>query len=123
MNDTHGHTEGDRILVGLGGLMTELAPDGGLTARWGGEEFVLYLHGHDMDAAHTFAEHLRAAVQDATLGRVNVTVTVGVAEWPTRDALHHAFLHADDAMYEAKAAGRNRVIRSSATATLHPAQA
>ncbi|THF84764.1 GGDEF domain-containing protein [Deinococcus sp. KSM4-11] len=121
VNDTHGHTEGDRILVGLGQLMKNLVPPDGLAARWGGEEFVLYLHGQDVDAAHAFADDLRAAVQDATLGRVRMTISSGVAAWRTRDTLHHAFLHADDAMYEAKQAGRNRVIRSSPPASGHPA--
>ena len=112
VNDTHGHAEGDRILAALGTLMTRVIPSGSLTARWGGEEFVVYLHGHDAASAEAVAETVRAEAQHTLWGSVSITVSIGVAPWPSGETLHHAFLHADEALYAAKRQGRNRVRRA-----------
>ncbi len=109
VNDTHGHAEGDRLLTELGTLLTHLIPAGRPMARWGGEEFVVYLHGHDVASARVVAETVRAAVQHTLPGHVAITVSIGVALWPSGETLHHAFLHADEALYAAKREGRNRV--------------
>ena len=112
VNDTHGHAEGDQILTQLGALMTHLIPPGSLVARWGGEEFVVYLHGHDAASAEAVAETVRAEAQHTLWGSVSITVSIGVAPWPSGETLHHAFLHADEALYAAKRQGRNRVRRA-----------
>lgn len=115
INDRLGHLEGDRCLVEIGRLgrgVIEAA--GGLFARLGGEEFVVSLPGRDEREAMQIAEALRAAVAASGLAHADgrpLTVSIGVATGapgPLRvDALLNA---ADEALYRAKAAGRNRVM-------------
>ncbi|MFC3831285.1 MULTISPECIES: GGDEF domain-containing protein [Deinococcus] len=123
VNDTHGHAEGDRILTELGTQLLRVIPPGTLTARWGGEEFVVYLHGHDVLNAAAVADTVRAAAQHTLFGHVAITVSIGVASWPTDDTLHHAFLHADEALYTAKREGRNRVWVAGQTAPVQSGSA
>lgn len=113
-NDTHGHLEGDRILIELGVLLGEgLQPPREMLARYGGEEFVLLLPGMGLEQAVQRAERLRRGVERSTLG---VTVSIGVAvlvpeagEDPSR-----LIREADMALYEAKRRGRNRVVQAGA---------
>ena len=115
INDRLGHLEGDRCLVEIGRLgrgVIEAA--GGLFARLGGEEFVVSLPGRDEREAMQIAEALRAAVAASGLAHADgrpLTVSIGIATGapgPLRvDALLNA---ADEALYRAKAAGRNRVM-------------
>ena len=115
INDTFGHVEGDRLLEELAGVLQEQADLGdalagpGVCGRWGGEEFVLYLPQPDPRQGMLVAERVRAEVQARTALRRPVTVSVGVSAWWPDEKLRHAFLRADEAMYAAKRAGRNRV--------------
>ncbi|WP_407540296.1 GGDEF domain-containing protein [Deinococcus radiomollis] len=134
INDTHGHIEGDRILEELADVLHRLAAEtpgrrAGVCARWGGEEFLLYLPEPDMNLALEFARLLHAEIgaqrvrpktarpqsgrpqtgrPQAVTGDA-VTVSVGVGGWRPEEPLHHAFLRADTALYDAKRAGKNCV--------------
>ncbi len=112
VNDTLGHAVGDAALCALAEcLQSQLRPDTPL-ARWGGEEFAVLVPNANADAAAALSERLRAAV--ARMMRKDVpplTVSIGVASLAGRrlaraEAL---FEEADGALYEAKAAGRDRV--------------
>lgn len=112
VNDTLGHAVGDAALCALAEcLQSQLRPDTPL-ARWGGEEFAVLVPNANADAAAALSERLRAAV--ARMMRKEVpplTVSIGVASLAGRrlarpEAL---FEEADGALYEAKAAGRDRV--------------
>ena len=109
-NDQHGHLEGDRVLVEVAGLLGEgLQPPLEILARYGGEEFTLLLPAQPLDLAMHRAEQLRQRIEQA---RVGVTVSIGVAvAWPRPGGLPQNLLRrADQALYEAKRQGRNRVL-------------
>jgi diguanylate cyclase (GGDEF)-like protein len=117
VNDTHGHQVGDAVLRQLGQILRDEAREIDRVGRYGGEEFMLLLPGTVLDAAVTFAERLRAAVERHVFefdgGTLSRTMSAGVAAWPhprlaSCDDLVRA---ADDALYVAKETGRNRVIR------------
>ncbi|MBI2731859.1 MAG: diguanylate cyclase [Aquabacterium sp.] len=120
-NDHYGHQGGDACLQLVAGLMrTGLRAGSDLVARYGGEEFVLLLPNTDLEGTYVVAERVRAAVEarqephaKSTFGIV--TISVGITSFvPTQDARPTQFIEvADQALYEAKRAGRNRVMRSA----------
>ena len=118
VNDRFGHRSGDEVLVELARRMTEVTRDIDTCARYGGEEFVLLLPETDSEGARVVAEKLRRIVSDAPIGvsdagRLSVTVSVGVAGYPEHgDSLPDVLKRADEALYVAKRAGKDRVIVS-----------
>ncbi len=119
-NDRFGHLQGDRCLALVAAALAAHARPGDSVARWGGEEFVVLLDGDagealPGDGALAAGERMRAAVRDLALpagdGRV-VTVSVGAATGPWDVALAAA----DEALYAAKAAGRDTVVRQGVPA-------
>ena len=113
VNDTHGHKTGDDVLVATTRAMAAHLRAEDQLGRLGGEEFLVLLPDTDAAAARHVAEKLRAEVAAAP-GVVPVTVSIGVAGWDgeaPEDLLHRA----DEALYAAKEAGRDRVL----AATLH----
>ncbi|MBI1948777.1 MAG: diguanylate cyclase [Deltaproteobacteria bacterium] len=116
-NDKHGHPRGDELLRRLARILTEALRGSDVVARIGGEEFLVLLFDTAADAAVVTAEKLRAAVADHAfpfgeeqpLGKV--TISIGVAEWPTHgDHVDRVLEAADQALYASKAAGRNRIM-------------
>jgi diguanylate cyclase (GGDEF)-like protein len=123
VNDRHGHLTGDAVLVRTARAVEALLPGNALFGRFGGEEFILVLPGTATEAALEFAERLRQAVAGAGGGGPVVTLSVGVActaDAPDAD-METLIEAADRALYEAKTAGRNRVMlaRRAASARLH----
>jgi diguanylate cyclase (GGDEF)-like protein len=117
VNDNYGHQVGDEVLKQLAMLLRSVAREVDRAGRYGGEEFMVILPGTVLDAAVTFAERARQEVADHIFtfdgGSLRATISCGVAAWPhpriaERDELVKA---ADDALYVAKALGRNRVVR------------
>ncbi len=115
-NDNHGHLEGDRVLSQVGRALREtLRRPGDLAARYGGEEFVLLLPGTPSAGAMEVAAQVREAVEalriphQASSVASHVTASVGVATLCPEPGLRSAQLlaQADEAVYAAKAAGRN----------------
>lgn len=113
INDTHGHPAGDGVLRAAAAVLREQGRAPVAMGRLGGEEFVLVLPGADLPAARALAERLRAAIESMDVrpfvpdGHVTTSVGVTVAA-PGEDA--SALLRrADQALYQAKAGGRNRV--------------
>jgi diguanylate cyclase (GGDEF)-like protein len=110
INDVHGHDAGDEVLRRVAACGREVVRPGDTFARVGGEEFALLTPGAGAEEALLVAERLRVAVAalDVLPGR-GVTVSAGLAAWPVDamdgDALRRA---ADEALYRAKAAGKNR---------------
>lgn len=113
INDRWGHSRGDRILKEVGKAIGHACRDTDLVYRYGGEEFVVLLSGTDSSGARVIAERLRQAVQNwmTDAERLSVTVSIGVSyrnpEGET--SIHSLFDRADQALYRAKAQGRNRV--------------
>jgi two-component system cell cycle response regulator len=115
VNDTHGHPVGDYVLRRLAEVVSACVRVEDLFARVGGEEFVILLRDIPLAEAFECAERLRRTVEKAEFDpggkRIPVTISSGVATLqPTVHSSHGALLEsADRALYEAKAAGRNRV--------------
>ncbi|NIA70261.1 PleD family two-component system response regulator [Pelagibius litoralis] len=116
VNDTHGHTAGDEVLQELANRVTRGIRDLDLLCRYGGEEFVIVMPDADVDVAVNVAERVRSLVADQPFAisgsdtSLDVTISIGAAT--TRDPMEtpEALIsRADEALYGAKEAGRNRV--------------
>jgi len=115
INDEYGHLSGDQVLQALAALYSEELRESDVFARFGGEEFILALPHTDAQAARTVAERLRCKVMNHAVaidgGTLSITVSSGVAEYRSDDGgIDAAIKRADEALYEAKKAGRNRVV-------------
>lgn len=114
INDAHGHPVGDHVLREVARIWKKVAPEESIVARYGGEEFVCAISGMNLDRAADLAEALRATIESLPLsfekGILTVTASFGVAVLgqPARNATELIRL-ADDALYQSKRAGRNRV--------------
>lgn len=121
-NDQNGHLEGDEVLRRVGDLLKKSIREDDVAARYGGEEFIVVYPGASKPTALRLAEDLRKAVEEfpfphaarQPLGKV--TISGGVATFPedSRDSID-LIRCADQALYEAKAAGRNRVLPAKPT--------
>lgn len=110
VNDAHGHQHGDRLLMEVVDTLRGHLRTGDLLYRVGGDEFVALLPDTPAGEAIVVAERLRERVA-ATAGAAGVTISLGVAEGPTRWAAPEALLEdADAALYRAKQGGRDRVV-------------
>jgi len=111
INDQFGHAKGDSVLKGIVSLVGKRSRKLDLLFRIGGEEFMLLLPDTQEAAAAVVAEQLRSSIAEAPLldGR-QVTVSAGVSELQPGESLDSWMKHADDALYAAKKAGRNRVV-------------
>ncbi|MDX1588194.1 MAG: GGDEF domain-containing protein [Oleiphilaceae bacterium] len=111
LNDTQGHLEGDRILCALAEILSERIRDADTVGRWGGEEFLILCRNSHQGDAMNLAEMLRATIEEARLnGQPPVTASFGVAGYRQGDTLASLVDRADQALYQAKLAGRNRVV-------------
>jgi diguanylate cyclase (GGDEF)-like protein len=111
INDTHGHDAGDRVLRIVADVLADSSRHSDFVARIGGEEFAVLLPETALFEAMQFGEKLRCNIAIAQTATGSITVSIGVANMPhsriaTRADLFHA---ADQALYRAKANGRNRV--------------
>src|SRR5262249_7827992 len=116
VNDTFGHLAGDYVLGRLARLATSTVRVEDVFARYGGEEFAILCRGVELANAGILAERLRALVAahgfEHEGNKLPVTISPGVAAYPEGDAKNSTELiaAADEALYEAKRTGRNRVI-------------
>ncbi len=109
VNDLHGHMAGDRVLVEVAARLQGASRSGDILARVGGEEFAWIIPDADIGGAHAVAERSRCAVGDAPIPGVGtVTVSIGVAELLRGGNVIDLYRRADEALYQAKRAGRNR---------------
>ena len=115
-NDTYGHLLGDEVIRLVGGCLTNCTKGRDVPCRYGGEEFAVILPATDLHGAATVAEQIRATVagKKITRKRTNetlgtVTLSIGAAEWHPSEPLEDWVQRADQALYAAKAGGRNRV--------------
>jgi len=110
INDRHGHDVGDQVLVELSRLTRNNIRDMDLLCRWGGEEFILLLPHTNLKSATLMAEKLRRMVESHEFPKVSrMTCSYGVTDFRKNDEEKTLFKRVDEALYEAKKAGRNQV--------------
>ena len=117
INDTYGHTLGDEVLVTVAQTIIKAARKGDVAARWGGEEFIMFLPETSLKDAVCVAERMRENIASIRLEcdgvAILLTASFGVAERGSHGLLLDSLVKdADDHLYVAKARGRNRVYSS-----------
>jgi diguanylate cyclase len=119
-NDSFGHQVGDQVLRLVGRVLAESVRDCDLAARYGGEELMAILPGAPLEACAEAAERIRRRISEARLTRrttgeeiSSVTVSVGVAQFRMGESADRMIERCDRALYQAKRAGRNRVVQEA----------
>ncbi len=125
INDTHGHQCGDFIIRSLASQIASIIRKTDMCARYGGEEFCCILPETNLNQALDLAEKLREAVANQKYnyrdGSIKVTISLGVAELQENDPSPDLLLKkADDALYEAKRTGRNKIVAMSESEIQYP---
>ena len=119
VNDTYGHTVGDNVLTMVAEILLSNKREQDVTARFGGEEFVVLLPETTLDSAMDMAERIRMTFENfdfTPLGcQHTVTTSIGISEFPLHGMKAEELVKcADEALYEAKTSGRNRVCTARA---------
>ena len=114
INDAHGHAHGDDVLKALANILKQSVRQGDILARWGGEEFIVFLPETSKQEAMALAERLRAAIAGVRIphetGDTAVTASFGIAQLESRHITLDALIAAaDECLYQSKQNGRNRV--------------
>lgn len=116
INDEFGHSVGDEVLVRFAEVVKLRIRLTDSFFRFGGEEFVILMHGQRIDSAARLAEQLRLLVEaNELVSNRNVTISLGVAEFQAGESADDWLRRADDALFEAKHAGRNQTRCAKAT--------
>jgi diguanylate cyclase (GGDEF)-like protein len=116
VNDTYGHDTGDYVLCEVASEIQDKLRRQDVVGRWGGEEFLIMLPETKMEDATGVAEKLRAAIEDKEMNfgghKFNVTMTFGVSVFEGELGIEKSIKKADDALYEGKQSGRNKVVQA-----------
>ncbi len=122
VNDTYGHLVGDKAIILTTSIIKSSLRDGDIVIRYGGEEFLIILHGANSEDAMTVCERIRHKVSDSILKegdqQIHLSVSIGISSYPEQSVSKEVELidMADQALYHAKNNGRNQVIRFGAVA-------
>ena len=122
VNDTYGHSVGDRVLIDLARLLTQETYSGETVGRYGGEEFVILCPDTNLEQGVRRAERLRAALRKSKIGgidRLRMTASFGVAQSEPGDTAESLLRRADKALYKAKEEGRDRTCSFTNAELLH----
>ena len=113
VNDTYGHASGDVVLRTVATVIKAHLRESDIPARYGGEEFAVLLPYTHIEEAQIVGERLRKAIEETSVQldnfNINVTISMGLAEFHSDESGEELFERADKALYEAKESGRNRV--------------
>jgi len=110
-NDTYGHLIGDEVLIMIAQYLDSSVRDSDIFARWGGEEFVILFPETTAKNAEIVCEKLRKGVLELHHNTAGpVTASFGITQYKENDVLESLFKRCDDALYEAKETGRNKVL-------------
>ncbi len=110
INDTYGHNMGDKVLVAIADVLRNTLRISDIPARWGGEEFLVFLEQTNHNGAMALAERIRKGVEKTEVNGIKVTVSLGVAQHKKGDSYMETIERADMALYDAKKSGKNRVV-------------
>ncbi|TDY01565.1 sensor domain-containing diguanylate cyclase [Thiohalophilus thiocyanatoxydans] len=118
VNDTHGHDAGDKVLVTISDILNRSLRPTDHFGRWGGEEFLVIAGNSTLECTLQLAERLRQAIEAGDMGPIgHITASFGVTTWVAGDTRRTLVKRADQAMYRAKEAGRNRVMSETGSGT------
>ncbi|MDH5184916.1 MAG: diguanylate cyclase [Gammaproteobacteria bacterium] len=113
VNDNYGHLMGDAVLRGISSRLRATMRGFDYIGRYGGEEFLIILQNTDLEEGEEIAERLRSQVEQSPFHHNNtsipITVSLGLTHYHPGDTVENMIQRADEALYQAKAAGRNRV--------------
>ena len=115
INDTYGHLVGDQVLIAVSKAILQCLRPTDMPVRYGGEEFTIFLPGTSIENAKVVGERLRDTVESMKIPLldkkdfISVTISVGFTERKDGDSVETIIKRADDALYNAKESGRNRV--------------
>ncbi|MCF8043903.1 MAG: sensor domain-containing diguanylate cyclase [Desulfarculaceae bacterium] len=116
-NDTYGHDQGDLVLQGLAGIITDRVRSNDMPCRWGGEEFAVILLGATLESAAAIAERIRQSFAQYAFSpngqTVRQTLSVGLARAQQGESSAEFIRRADQALYRAKRAGKNQLYVSA----------
>lgn len=116
VNDTHGHLIGDEVIKKVGSILRKNTRTMDIVCRFGGEEFIIFLHEATRENGFSFAERIRKNVEAAHLqadGKdISVTVSIGGSMKESYEDIMVSVREADEALYKAKQAGRNQTVVS-----------
>jgi diguanylate cyclase (GGDEF)-like protein len=125
VNDTYGHQQGDLVLREVARVLRATSREIDEPARYGGEELAVVLPNTDLEGAYNLAERVRAGIEGLTLplldgdGTLRVTASFGVATLPgSAEDMRGLVAAADEALYRAKRAGKNRTVRAEGSPQL-----
>ncbi len=114
VNDSFGHHTGDKVLQTFAYILKRSIREIDYAARFGGEEFVVLLNNTDLEQARTIAERIRSSIEEYNFSdlapALNVTVSIGLANFRQYNSIQETLMSADNRMYKAKQAGRNQVV-------------
>lgn len=116
VNDTYGHTVGDKALVNVSNIARMAIREGDFLIRYGGEEFLVILPGASKEDTNYVAERLRHMIEDSSIKygelQIKITISAGYSSFPENDVTdeNNLVTIADKALYNAKESGRNKVI-------------
>ncbi len=112
VNDTYGHQVGDEVLKEMAIIITQSVREHDTVVRWGGEEFLILLPETQLEGARIVAEKIRSRIckKQLTKNNLNITASFGVTVMQEKDTEDSFIARADEALYEAKKSGRNKVV-------------
>lgn len=119
VNDLKGHEEGDRVLAAFATRLAALVRRADIVARWGGEEFAIFFQDCIEDEASWSLARIAARLRSDPIGEIHgrpISFSAGISRW-VGGPLDEAFAQADEALYEAKQAGRDRICRAASALT------
>lgn len=111
INDTYGHSTGDHVLQGIAQMISNNLRQNDLVGRFGGEEFILLIQVEQIDCAYDIVEKIRKDIENEQFSaqKISLTASFGLTQLQQRD-LSHSIDIADKLLYDAKRAGRNRIV-------------
>ena len=120
INDEYGHDSGDKVLQAVASFLKSSVRTGDIVARWGGEEFLIYVRLSEIEGAQTLIEKLRERVSKLKIAlragqTLSVTFSAGLVSLANFDDWKAALTQADEALYVSKESGRNQVTVAAGT--------
>lgn len=114
VNDTYGHSTGDKVLIKIAELLRNAVGPEDSVARWGGEEFLLLLKNTEDNKAYGIMEKLRSSIENESFlegnNRISITMTFGICLFDGTTSFENCIARADKALYQGKKSGRNKVV-------------